>query len=304
MTPREFLLSLSLWLKLLAVLFTGCGAPVQQHAVNVRFEDTHEAVKETPANFNAPATVKAAAPVFSTHTCQCDPCECKACDCDKEPSPADPTIAIGGPAEATAGELVELTAQGESKGWSWGGSHDNELLVAGHDYRNYEGGSVLTFSTPKPGVYLFVLAGWQEKSVIAWHTLTVRGSGPVPPSPPGPNPPDPPGPLPLPVSLEKVVRDLTLKVNRPAEAAKLAAVYDNVAWKINHGLSDPAAIIELTKTESRKALGANASFWSAWAASLGAELNARSANGVIDHASAWRDIAAGLLATLPQGVKK
>lgn len=114
-----------------------------------------------------------------------------------EPEPADPEISISGPNEAKIGQLVELLASGDSKTWKWGGTHDNRLLLEFRDFRVYESGHVLSFSTAEPGIYVFCLAGYQDnRSVMAWHVLVVGGSlppvePPVEPQPPPVNPPDP-----------------------------------------------------------------------------------------------------------------
>lgn len=112
-----------------------------------------------------------------------------------EPTPA---FSIVGPEGAGVGELVELVARGESKGFAWGGCHDNAFLKEGRDFRIYEAGKVLTFSTPRPGIYLFTLGVFNgAKPEFVNHVLKVGGVIPPRPTPepePKPTPPVPPPP--------------------------------------------------------------------------------------------------------------
>lgn len=100
-----------------------------------------------------------------------------------EPTPA---IRIVGPTEAEPGALVELAAEGSSERWRWGASHDNVPLVADKDFKIYEGGVVVCFSTPKPGAYLFWLAGAED---LVPHVLTIGGQPPPVVVPPVVQPP-------------------------------------------------------------------------------------------------------------------
>lgn len=228
------------------------------------------------------------------------PCKCgaPACPCagplepPLEPTPADGLhVNIVSEKDSYApGETVELRAEGSAKGWAWWSASPHKV---------YEDAKVCVFSTAVPGDYVFVLAGFSDAHpvpLIAAHTVHIEGTPPAP-TPPGPGP-KPPEPAPQ-KQLSDLVREWTLKVNRPAEAAKLANVYDGVAWKINHGMSDPAEILKMTADGSRGALGVNVSFWKEWAESLRAELNARDAKAPLDYAATWRDIAGGLMATIP-----
>ena len=118
-----------------------------------------------------------------------------------------------------------------------------------------------------PGVYMVL---WFDNDSQGQAAVTITGE--APPTPPDPTPPPRPTPtpdVPNDYGLGKPAYEEAIKVNHPAQAAALAAVYNSAAAQLAalnsaNWVEDLNAVVDDVRNGTNQALGQDVTLWQPW----------------------------------------